>query len=244
MQQKVIPLLLKFKFCTMESNILPNTFLVTLGTDPTSYESVNIDLAQCGNMLIGGASKQGKSHCIHNLISQLNDLPTPPEMILFDPKRCEFGRYKDRFRVIEDLEEAKYVLFEELFENEIIGKRMSPSKNRPPLVIIIDELLDLIYMHKSKSSKHVSDRLRYEAIIKILNIGPELNIFTIIATQSSDKDILTKDILDNCRTRITFRTITSQDSKRMIKKSGAENLPGRVEAILYQEGNCRKIQCP
>ena len=228
----------------METNILPHTFPVTLGTDPTSNESVNVDLAQCGNMLIGGVTKQGKSHCIHNLISQLNDLPTPPEMILFDPKRCEFGRYKDRFRVIEDLEEAKHVLFEELFENEIIGKRWSSDKDRSPLVIIIDELLDLIFMHKSKSSKYVSDRYRYEAIIKILDIGPELNIFTIISTQSSDKDILTKKLLENCRTRITFRTINHQDSKLIIKKSGAEDLLGRVEAILYQEGKCRKIQCP
>ena len=89
------------------------------------------------------------------------------------------------------------------------------------------------------STKH-----RYEAIIKILDIGPELNIFTIISTQSSDKDILTKKLLENCRTRIAFRTITRQDSKRIINKSGAENLLGRVEAILYQEGNCRKIQCP
>ena len=226
----------------MESNILQNTLPVTLGTDHISNESVFIDIAQCGNILIGGATKQGKSHCIHNLTSQLNTLPVPPKMILFDPKRCEFGRYKDRFRVIEDLEEAKHVLFEELFENEIIGKRMSPSKDRSPLVIIIDELLDLIYMHKSKSSRHVSDRLRYEAIIKILDIGPELNIFTIIATQSLDKDILTKEILDNCRTRIAFRTITSQDSKRIIKKSGAENLPGSGHAILHQEGSYQRFK--
>ena len=226
----------------MESNILQNTLPVTLGTDHISNESVLIDIAQCGNILIGGATKQGKSHCIHNLISPLNALPAPPEMILLDPKRCEFGRYKDRFRVIEDLEEAKHVLFEELFENEIIGKRMSPSKDRSPLVIIIDELLDLIYMHKSKSSRHVSDRLRYEAIIKILDIGPELNIFTIIATQSLDKGILTKEILDNCRTRIAFRTITSQDSKRIIKKSGAENLLGSGHAILHQEGSYQRFK--
>ena len=228
----------------MKSNILSNKLPITLGTDPKSNESVHIDLAQCGNLLIGGATKQGKSHCIHNLISQLNTLPVPPKMILFDPKRCEFGRYKDRFRVIENLVEARHVLFEELFENEIIGKRWSSDKDRSPLVIIIDELLDLIFMHKSKSSKCVSDRYRYEAIIKILDIGPELNIFTIISTQSSYKDILTKKILDNCRTRIAFRTITRQDSKRIINKSGAENLLGRVEAILYQEGKCRKIQRP
>ena len=229
----------------MESNILLNKLPITLGTDPKSNESVHIDFAPCGNLLIGGATKQGKSHCIHNLISQLNTLPVPPKMILFDPKRSEFGRYKDRFRVIEDLDEAKHVLFEELFENEIIRKRyLSTCKDISPLIIIIDELLDLIFMHKSKSSKYVSDRNRYEAIIKILDIGPELNIFTIISTQSSDKDILTKEVLDNCRTRIAFRTITRQDSKRIINKSGAENLLGRVEAILYQEGNCRKIQCP
>ena len=219
----------------MESNLTNFSLPLTLGLDSTTNESVSIDLGKCGNILLAGSTKQGKSHCIHNMISRMNALPTAPEMILFDPKRCEFGRYKDRYRVIEDLEDAKHVLFEELFENDII---------RTPLIIIIDELLDLIFMHKSKSSKYVSDRNRYEAIIKILDIGPELNIFTIISTQSSDKDILTKKLLENCRTRIAFRTINHQDSKLIIKKSGAENLLGREDAILYQEGKCRKIQCP
>ena len=228
----------------MESNLTNITLPLTLGSDPTTNEPISIDLGKCGNILLVGATKPGKSHCIHKMISRMNALPTPPEMILFDPKRCEFGRYKDRYRVIEDLEDARHVLFEELFENEIIGKRWSSDKDRSPLVIIIDELLDLIFMHKSKSSKYVSDRNRYEAIIKILDIGPELNIFTIISTQSSDKDIVTKKILDNCQTRLAFRTINAQDSRRILKKSGAEDLLGRVEAILYQEGKCRKIQCP
>ena len=227
----------------MESNLTNFSLPLTLGLDSTTNEPVSIDLGKCGKILLTGATKQGKSHCIHNLISQLNTLPVPPKMILFDPKRCEFGRYKDRFRVIEDLEAAKRVLFEELFENEIIGKRWSSDKDRSPLIIIIDELLDLIFMHKSKSSKYFSDRNRYQAIIKILDIGPELNIFTIISTQSSDKDILTKKILDNCQTRLAFRTINAQDSRRILKKSGAEDLLGRVEAILYQEGKCQKIQC-
>ena len=211
--------------------------------DLTSDEPVSIDLGKCGKILLTGATKQGKSHCIHNLISQLNTLPTPPEMILFDPKRCEFGRYKDRYRVIEDLEDAKHILFEELFENEIIGKRWSSDKDSSPLIIIIDELLDLIFMHKSRSPKHFDDRIRYEAIIKILANGPEHNIYTIISTQSTDKDILTKEILDNCINRIVFRTIYRLDSMRIIKMSGAENLLGRGDAILYQEGNCRKIEC-
>jgi S-DNA-T family DNA segregation ATPase FtsK/SpoIIIE len=229
----------------MESNLTNFSLPLTLGLDSTTNEPVSIDLGKCGNILLAGSTKQGKSHCIHNMISRMNALPTPPEMILFDPKRCESRRYKDRFRVIEDFDEAKRVLFEELFENEIIRKRyLSTCKDRSPLVIIIDELLDLIFMHKSKSSKYVSDRNRYEAIIKILDIGPELNIFTIISTQSSDKDILTKKILDNCQTRLAFRTINAQDSRRILKKPGAEDLLGRVEAILYQEGKCRKIQCP
>ena len=228
----------------MESNLTNFSLPLTFGLDSTTNEPVSIDLGKCGNILLAGATKQGKSHCIHNLISQLNVLPTPPEMILFDPKRCEFGRYKDRYRVIEDLENAKHVLFEELFENEIIGKRyLSTCKDRSPLIIIIDELLDLIFMHKSKSSKYVSDRIRYEAIIKILDIGPELNIFTIISTQASDKDILTKKLLENCMTRIAFRTINHQDSKLIIKKYGAENLLGRGDAILYQEGSYKRFQC-
>ena len=98
-------------------------------------------------------------------------------------------------------------------------------------------------MQKSRSMKNYSDYLCYMAIINILIQGPEKNIYTIISTQSSDKDILTKKILDNCQTRLVFRTINAQDSRRILKKPGAENLLGRVEAILYQEGNCRKIQC-
>ena len=218
----------------MESNLTNISLPLTLGLDPITNEPISIDLGKCGNILLAGATKQGKSHFIHNMISQMNALPTPPEMMIFDPKRCEFGRYKDRYRVIEDLEDAKHVLFEELFENDII---------RTPLVIIIDELLDLIFMHKSKSSKYVSDRNCYEAIIKLLDIGPKLNIFTIISTQSSDKDILTKKLLENCRTRIAFRTINHQDSKLIIKKYGAENLLGRGDAILYQEGSYKRFQC-
>ena len=92
----------------MESNLTNIPLPLTLGLDPTTNELISIDLGICGNILLAGATKQGKSHCIHNMISQMNALPTPPEMILFDPKR--WSSHKDRF----------------------------------PLVIIIDELLDLI----------------------------------------------------------------------------------------------------
>ena len=215
-----------------------------LGTDSASDEFVMIDLARSGNLLLAGASKQGKSHCIHNLIRQIETLAMPSKLILFDPKKCEFGRYKDKFRVIETLSDAKTVLFSELFDEEIFKRTLNTYQDRFPIVIVIDELLDLIFMHKSISKQYFSDRLRYEAIIKILTLGPEYDIFTIISTQTADKDILTKEILESFKTRIAFRTINGQDSRRIIKKSGAENLLGRVEAILYQEGKCRKIQCP
>ena len=227
----------------MESNSTTISLPIILGLDPTSDEPVSIDLEKCGNLLLTGATKQGKSHCIHNLISQLDAMSSPPKMILFDPKRCEFSNYKDEHQVIETLSDAKTTLFTELFEREIIKRSVRNSQDQSPFVIIIDELLDLIFMHKSRSPKHFDDRIRYEAIIKILANGPEHNIYTIISTQSTDKDILTKEILDNCSNRIVFRTINRQDSMRIIKKSGAENLLGRGDAILYQEGNCRKIKC-
>ena len=44
-----------------------------LGTDSASDELVKIDLARTGNLLLAGATKQGKSHCIHNLIRQRCD---------------------------------------------------------------------------------------------------------------------------------------------------------------------------
>ena len=227
----------------MESNILSNTFPVTIGTDPTSNESVNIDLAKCGNILIGGATKQGNSHCIHNLISQLNALPTPPEMILFDPKRCEFGRYKEKYRVIESQFDTEAFLLSIINDYILDDGISSPASSHSPFVLIIDELYDLICMHKSRSMKKYSHYLCYLAIIIILSQGPKKNVYTIFSTQSSDKDILTKKILENCRTRIALKTMTCQDSKRIIKKSGAEILPDSGDAILYQNGHYRRIRC-
>ena len=216
---------------------------ITLGVDKKSHEPIHIDLAKCGSILLAGATKQGKSHCIHDMISQIEHLASPPRVIIFDPKRCEFSNYKDRYQVIETLPDAKTVLFTELFEGEIINRSLSSYQDYYPIVIVIDELLDLIFMHNSKSKQHFDDRLRYEVIIKLLTIGPGLNIFSIIATQSLDKNILTREILDICKTRIAFRTINSQDSKRIIKKTGAENLLGRGDTIFYQEGSCQMLIC-
>ena len=215
-----------------------------LGTDSASDELVKIDLARTGNLLLAGATKQGKSHCIHNLIRQIETLAMPPKLILFDPKRCEFSQYKERYRVIDSSSNAVDFLLSVICEHILVKDVSTSEPSHSSYVLVIDEIYDLISMQKSRSMQYFSDRLRYEAINKILTLGPEYDIFTIISTQTADKDILTKEILESFETRIAFRTINGQDSRRIIKKSGAENLLGRVEAILYQEGKCRKIQCP
>ena len=228
----------------MESNLTNITLPLTLGLDSTTNEPVSIDLGKCGNILLAGATKQGKSHCIHNLIRQIETLTTPPKLILFDPKRCEFSQYKERYMVIDSTSNAVDFLLSVICEHILVKDVSTSEPSHSSYVLVIDEIYDLISMKKSRSMKNYSDYLCYLAIINILIQGPEKNIYTIISTQSSDKDILTKKILDNCQTRLVFRTINAQDSRRILKKPGAEDLLGRVEAILYQEGNCRKIQCP
>ena len=213
-----------------------------LGTDSASNEVVKIDLARTGNLLLAGATKQGKSHCIHTLIRQIETLAMPPKLILFDPKRCEFGEYKDKYRVIDSSSDAVDFLLSVICEHILVKDVSTSEPSHSSYVLVIDEIYDLISMQKSRSMKNYSDYLCYMAIVNILMQGPEKNIYTIISTQSSDKDILTKKILDNCQTRLVFRTINAQDSKRILKKPGAENLLGRGDAILYQEGKCRKIQ--
>ena len=228
----------------MESNLTNIPLPLTLGLDPTTNELISIDLGKCGNILLAGATKQGKSHCIHNLIRQIEALTTPPKLILFDPKRCEFSQYKERYRVIDSSSNAVDFLLSVICEHILVKDVSTSEPSHSSFVLVIDEIYDLISMQKSRSMKNYSDYLCYLAIINILIQGPEKNIYTIISTQSSDKDILTKKILDNCQTRLVFRTINAQDSRRILKKPGAEDLLGRVEAILYQEGNYRKIQCP
>ena len=46
----------------MESNLTNITLPLTLGSDPTTNEPIRIDLWKCGNILLVGDTKQGKSH--------------------------------------------------------------------------------------------------------------------------------------------------------------------------------------
>ena len=120
------------------------SYPIILGKDEISNKPIHLDLAKCGSILLAGATKQGKSHCIHDIISQIEAMPLPPKLMLFDPKRCEFSIYKDKHQVVETLSDAKAILFTELFEGEISKRSLSNCQDHSPIVIFIDELLDLI----------------------------------------------------------------------------------------------------
>lgn len=65
---------------------------IILGLKTSDGEVLQFDLAKSGNVLIGGALKQGKTICIKNMIYCLERCKSKPQIIIFDFKRC--GEYK------------------------------------------------------------------------------------------------------------------------------------------------------
>ena len=72
---------------------------IILGIKTIDGKALQFDLSASGNILIGGATKQGKSTCIKNMIYCLERGVSKPDLILFDPKKYEFDDYKDKYKV-------------------------------------------------------------------------------------------------------------------------------------------------
>lgn len=113
---------------------------IILGLKTSDGEVLQFDLAKSGNVLIGGALKQGKTICIKNMIYCLERCKSKPQIIIFDFKRCgEYNDYKDRYTVSWDAE-----LLGRIAVETVIGRMNRKEITEfSPLVIIIDDYDDL-----------------------------------------------------------------------------------------------------
>ena len=181
------------------------------------------DLEKQPHLLIGGATGSGKSVLENTLICDLLNHNPSARFILIDPKRVELSQYKQLDVVFKYASEKDDIYNTLIYAVELMEKvynlmEQNSYKQSPweHVYIIIDEFADLMTTDKKRCMPLIQ---------RIAQLGRAANFHLIICTQRPTNEILPGVIKVNIDSRIALRCPTAQDSRNLIRVSGAEKLP-------------------
>ncbi len=240
---------------------------IALGIDCENNAFV-CDLAKLPHLLISGATGQGKSILLHNIIlSLLYQLePDDLKLVLIDPKQVEFNIYNK----IKD----QYLLGPVDQSPEVITSPGTAASVMWSIVVEVDKRYELLIQTRCRSiweyNRKIEDgklpKSSYQHMPHIVVIidefadlispyGKELQpylariaqkaraigINLIIATLRVDA--ITGFIKVNFPTIISLKQISQQDSSRVINIAGAETLMGKGDLLYDRDGCIERMQC-
>lgn len=236
-----------------------------------SNEPHVFDLAKMPHLLVAGATGQGKSVGLNAIITSLlyKKHPSQIKFVMVDPKKVELTLYSrlekhflaklpdteepiitDTQKVINTLNsitiemDERYELLKAAhvrnlkeYNAKFIKRKLNPEKGHkfmPYIVIIIDEFADLIMT----AGKEIEMPLA-----RIAQLARAVGIHLIIATQRPTTNIITGVIKANFPARIAFRVISSVDSRTILDSTGANQLIGRGDMLIFTGSETKRIQC-
>ncbi|MCX8999995.1 FtsK/SpoIIIE domain-containing protein [Rhizobiaceae bacterium BDR2-2] len=206
---------------------------------------LQFDLRTSPHLLVGGATGQGKSVCVHALLISLiaKHSPASLRLALLDPKQVEFGVYansrflwQDKIAIgggacrtmVEDLVtemDDRYRRLSELGVNNI-AEAARKGMHVPYIVACIDELADLV----------IQDRDLEQKIVRLAQLARAAGIHLILATQRPDAKTFSGLLRSNVPARIALTVQKSTESQIILDEPGAEDLLGAGDMIVKLSG--------
>lgn len=257
----------------IQSRVYQNTkykLPVALGST-ISNEVYIADLAKMPHLLVAGATGQGKSVGLNAIVTSLLYSKRPEELkfVMVDPKRVEFSLYAKIEKyylakipdapqpIITNMEnvvatlsslcaemDERYQLLEKAFVRQVTeynekfkNKKLDPREGHrymPYIVVIIDEFADLIMT----AGKEVE-----LPIARLAQLARAVGIHVIIATQRPSTNVITGMIKANFPVRIAFKVSSGVDSKTILDSTGAQQLIGRGDMLISNNGEMTRVQC-
>jgi S-DNA-T family DNA segregation ATPase FtsK/SpoIIIE len=205
---------------------------IFLGYDDNNQPLI-VDLAKVGNILVGGATGQGKTNLLHAFAQSIYYAPRKVFegciVYYIDSKGCEeFSPYFDiHLNTIEDIKAHIDMLQERIVKRET-DKKMS----RYPIALLIDDFDHLVLMDKSIIEK----------IVSIAQRGPRVGIYTVLVTARVEYNILPARLRIEMPTRVAFRVATTIESRGILDSPEATLLTNKGEILFSHNLKLTKLQ--
>ena len=176
---------------------------VAIGTTESGEERV-FDYSKASNILVAGATKQGKSMAIRIIVDALKICPEASGM---------------QFRVIDtskphwDADETLGELCRELERRETLQNVGVDISGFPMIVTVIDEYSDLVLFGSRDSRRSVKD-----SVLRLAKEGAGVGMRLILSSRHPSQEI--KSLLPYLHTRLVLRVSDRKDSKLLLKSEG------------------------
>ena len=192
-----------------------------------------VDLTKVGNILVGGATGQGKTNLLHIFARSIYYAQPQVSNVCIvyyiDSKGGEKpSPYFDiQLNTIEDIKAHIDMLQEKIVKRET-NKRMS----RYPIALFIDDFDHLV----------PTDKSILEKIISIAQRGPRVGIYTVLVTAQLEYNILPARLRIEMPTRVGFRVATTMESRGILDSPEATLLTNKGEILFSHNLKLTRLQ--
>lgn len=215
-----------------------------------SREEYTLDFSKTPHLVLGGATRYGKSTMIHSLIvSLMRSRPEDVTFTMIDLKGGielgDYGKLKNCLGIAMEPEEALrelrnvYRMMKATQTSlRFYGKKKHTSSKH---FIVIDEVGEL---NPSEAVDREEKKLKLECqriMSQISRLGAGLGYHLILATQYPTGDVIPRQCKQNSDAKICFRVQSGVASKVVLDETGAEELPDIKGRAIFQRGANRYV---
>lgn len=221
-------------------SLLASGLSALLGRD-LSGNLVACDLKKQGHLLVAG---EGKASCLCSVIASIIS-HTPREQVRFliiDTTVVELSSfsgisrlcspiindYHQAFKALENIYETinqRYDLFFKHNVRDIDGYNQLSQEYMPQIVVLVNDLADLMLIHKSKLD---------DLVYCITRIGKKAGIHLLVATSRCSPEVVTSLIKSNISSRVCLKT-TSFGSRVILDTKEANDLMSNGDMLFLQK---------
>ncbi len=212
------------------------------------------DFEKIPHMVLGGATRYGKSNFINSMItSLLQSKPEHVNLFLIDLKGgvelCDYENIKQTVSIAYEPHEALETLqmaYEQMRQIQTrmraLGKKnVQEAGIKERYFIIIDEVGEL---NPAEAVTKEDRKLKQECqtlMSQIARLGAGLGFRQILATQYPTGDVIPRQCKQNSDAKLSFRVQSATASRVVLDEVGAENLPQIKGRAIYQTADKREI---
>lgn len=212
------------------------------------------DFEQIPHMVLGGATRYGKSNFINAMITSLiRSKPDHVKLFLVDLKGgvelCDYEPLKQTVSIAYEPSEALATLqlaYDQMraiqAKVRALGKKnVQEAGIKERYFVIIDEVGEL-NPTEAVTKEERALKLECQTLMsQIARLGAGLGFRQILATQYPTGDVIPRQCKQNSDAKIAFRVQSATASNVVLDESGAELLPQIKGRAIYQTADKREI---